>query len=63
MWRIVWQRGFMHTFSLDLRERILATCDEGHSTREEVAKRFRVSLGMVKKLLCQRVRLAGDLRP
>jgi len=53
----------MHTLSLDLRERILATDDEGRRTREEVAKRFRVSLGMVKKLLCQRVRLAGDLRP
>ena len=60
---MVWQSGFMHTLSLDLRERILATYDEGRSTREEVAKRFRVSLGMVKKLLCQRVRLAGDLRP
>jgi transposase len=53
----------MHTLSLDLRERILSTYDEGRSTREEVAKRFRVSLGMVKKLLCQRVRLEGDLRP
>ena len=53
----------MHTLSLDLRERILATYDEGRSTRAEVAKVFRVSLGMVKKLLCQRVRLAGDLRP
>jgi transposase len=36
------------TLSLDLRERILACYDEGESTREEVAERFRVSLGMVK---------------
>jgi transposase len=46
----------MRTISLDLRTRILAVYDEGQSTREEVAKRFRVSLGFVKKLLCQRKR-------
>lgn len=51
------------TLSLDLRTRILATYDEGHRTRSDVAKLFRVSLGMVKKLLCQRTRLKGDLRP
>jgi transposase len=44
------------TTSLDLRERILAACDEGEGTREDVARRFRVSLGMVKKLLAQRRR-------
>jgi len=42
------------TISLDLRERILAAYDAGEGTREEVARRFRVSLGMVKKLLAQR---------
>ena len=47
--------------SLDLRERIVAACDAQEGTREEVAKRFRVSLGMVKKLLAQRAR-TGDLR-
>jgi transposase len=52
----------MKTISLDLRERILAAYDDGEGTREEVARRFRVSLGMVKKLLQQRRRL-GDLRP
>lgn len=46
----------MKTTSLDLRERIVATYDEGKWTQEEVAKRFRVSLGMVKKLLLQRRR-------
>lgn len=50
----------MATLSLDLRSRILATYDEGHSTREEVARRYRVSLGMVKKLLQQR-RATGDI--
>ena len=50
------------TISLDLRERILATYDQKEGTREEVARRFRVSLGLVKKLLQQR-RRTGDLRP
>jgi len=50
------------TISLDLRERMLAAYDAGEGTRETVAGRFRVSLGMVKKLLRQRRRL-GDLRP
>jgi transposase len=50
----------MATLSLDLRIRILATYDEGRSTREEVARRYRVSLGMVKKLLQQR-RATGDI--
>ncbi len=52
----------MATLSLDLRTRILATYDEGNQTREEVARRYRVSLGMVKKLLQQR-RRTGDLAP
>ena len=52
----------MKTISLDLRERILATYDQGEETRETVARRFRVSVGMVKKLLQQRRRI-GDLRP
>jgi len=52
----------MKTISLDLRERILAAYDDDEGTREAVARRFRVSLGLVKKLLQQRRRL-GDLRP
>ncbi len=47
--------------SLDLRERIVTAYDEKAGTREEIAKRFKVSLGMVKKLLAQR-RRTGDLR-
>lgn len=50
------------TISLDLRERILAAYDADEDSREEVARRFRVSLGMVKKLLQQRRHL-GDIRP
>ena len=46
----------MKTTSLDLRKRIVETYDEGKWTQEEVAKRFRVSLGMVKKLVLQRRR-------
>ena len=45
---------------MDLRERILATYDKENATREQVAKRFRVSLGMVKKLIQQR-RNTGDI--
>lgn len=44
----------MATLSLDLRARILASYDEQEGTRKDIAQRFRVSLGMVKKLLQQR---------
>ena len=50
------------TISLDLRERILGAYDAGEGTREDVARRFRVSLGMVKKLLQQR-RHTGSIAP
>jgi len=49
----------MATLSLDIRQRILARYDEGHDTREMVAKRFCVSLGMVKKLIQQRRRIGA----
>src|SRR5262245_64648275 len=52
----------MRTISLDLRERILAAYDYDEGTRTEVAHRFRVSLGLVKKLLQQR-RRTGDIAP
>jgi len=39
-----------------MRQRILAVYDRGESTREMVATRFEVSLGLVKKLLSQRKR-------
>lgn len=52
----------MATLSVDLRERILKAYDQGKGTREEVAERFSVSLGMVKKLLLQR-RRTGCIKP
>lgn len=52
----------MATLSIDLRERILKAYDKGGVTREDVAGRFDVSLGMVKKLLQQRKR-TGDIAP
>jgi len=52
----------MRTLSVDLRERILHSYDHQEGNREEVARRYRVSLGMVKKLLQQR-RRTGDIRP
>ena len=56
-----WQAWGLKTISLGLRERILATYDANDDTRETVARRFRVSLGFVKKLLQQRRRI-GDVR-
>jgi transposase len=52
----------MGTISLDLRERILASYDQKEGNREEIASRYRVSLGLVKKLLQQR-RRTGDIAP
>lgn len=52
----------MQTISLDLRQRILAAYDKGRDTRDQVARRFEVSLGLVKKLLQQR-RRTGDIAP
>lgn len=52
----------MRTLSLDLRERVLSSYDNDEGTRAEIAHRFRVSLGMVKKLLQQR-RRTGDIAP
>jgi transposase len=50
------------TLSLDLRKRIVDCYDEGERTQQEVADRYRVSVGMVKKLLAQR-KHTGDLAP
>ena len=49
----------MKALSLDLRERILAAYDAKEGTRVDIAIRFRVSLGMVKKLISQRRRGEG----
>ena len=50
----------MITTSLDLRQRIIASYDQEEGTREDIAKRYRVSLGLVAKLLHQR-RRTGDI--
>ena len=47
-------RLFAERVALDLRLRILAVCDQHEHTQREVAKRFCVSFGFVKKLLGQR---------
>lgn len=47
---------------MDLRQRILAACDRGDATRDQIARRFEVSLGMVKKLIQQR-RHTGCIEP
>lgn len=52
----------MDTLSTDLRERILKAYDRQEGTRLQIAERFDVSLGMVKKLLQQR-RKTGDIAP
>lgn len=44
----------MKTLSLDIRKRILDCYDMRKYTRDEIARRFCVSLGMVKKLVRQR---------
>ena len=50
----------MEAYSLDLRERICAACDEGMETRQEVADRFGVGRWFVHKLLRQR-RVEGTI--
>ena len=50
----------MRTLSLDLRQRIVHSYENDEGTRAEIGHRFRVSLGMVKKLLQQR-RRTGDI--
>lgn len=52
----------MKPTSIDLRERIVAAYDAGEGTRQQVADRFKVSLGLVKKLLAQRKSL-GTIEP
>jgi transposase len=52
----------VRTISLDLRQRILVSYDNQDGSRVEIARRFRVSVGLVKKLLQQR-RHTGDIAP
>ncbi len=52
----------MGTYSMDLRERVVAACDEGVDTRAEVAERFSVSQSWIRRLL-QRRRETGSIAP
>jgi len=45
--------------SLDLRERIIRSYDKKEGTREEIAERYQVSEGMVKKLIQQRKKIGS----
>ena len=52
----------MRPYSMDLRERVAAVIDEGEGSQRQVAKRFRVSVSFVTRLI-QRRREAGTLAP
>jgi transposase len=51
----------VQTYSLDLRERVLADCDSGQSN-EEVAQKYRVSSSWIRRLK-QRRRETGSIGP
>lgn len=52
----------MKAYSIDLRERVVAACDAGGATREQIAARFLVSVPWVRKLLRRR-RETGSIAP
>jgi transposase len=52
----------MKAYSTDLRERVVAACDAGDATREQVAARFSVSVPWVRNLLRRR-RETGSIAP
>ncbi len=52
----------MNAYAIDLRERVVAACEAGNATREQVAARFAVSVVWIRKLLRQR-RLTGSIAP
>jgi transposase len=52
----------MAAYSMDLRERVVAACEEGLDTRAEVAERFSVSESWIRRLL-QRRRDTGSIAP
>lgn len=52
----------MKVLSLEVRRQIINDWDAGAGTRQQIADRYGVSLGMVKKLLAQRKKI-GDLAP
>ena len=52
----------MKAYSTDLRERVVAACDAGNATREQIADRFSVSVAWIRKLIRQR-RETGSIAP
>lgn len=50
----------MKTYSMDLRQRVIDACDSKTETRAQTAKRFKVSVSWVHKLLHLR-RTAGSI--
>jgi len=44
----------MGPYSMDLRERVAAAIDEGEGSERQIAKRFRVSVSFVTRLLQRR---------
>ena len=52
----------MKAYSMDLRQRVAAACDEGGATREQIAARFSVSVSWIRDLLRRR-RETGSIAP
>ena len=52
----------MRPYSMDLRQRIAAAVDHGEGSLRQIARRFRVSLSFVARLLRRR-RQTGALEP
>ena len=60
--RFFWDLIGMKAYSLDLRERVAAACQQPGRTLGAVAAQFSVSVSCVEKLL-QRQRTSGSLAP
>jgi transposase len=52
----------MKAYSADLRQRVVAACDAGGATREQIAERFSVSVAWIRKLIRRR-RETGSIGP
>ena len=52
----------MKAYSIDLRERVVAACDEGVEARAEIAERFSVSASWIRRVL-QRRRETDSIAP
>lgn len=52
----------MRPYSIDLRERVVAACDAREETREQIAKRFSVSVSWIRRIL-QRRRETHSIEP